>query len=208
MKVAYLAESPADQAALKILTEAVLGRKTEPINHAGLAHRGWPAVRTVLPAVIRELHYRSEAEGLVLIVDSNGSPPHVPAHEAPNSPESRCRLCQLRRISSETQRQFRLRTSLPALKVAIGVAVPAIEAWLLCSVDAHINEAVWINGMKEGRLPYTKESLKLRLYGTSHPSLATETHAMMNAATKLVPAKAEQSFPHGLGSLLNSLRSW
>ena len=55
MKVAFFAESPADQAALTILTEAILRQKTEPISHAGLRHRGWPTVRTVLPAVLKEL---------------------------------------------------------------------------------------------------------------------------------------------------------
>jgi hypothetical protein len=52
MKVAYFAESPADQAALTIFTEAILGKTTETISHAGLKHRGWPSVRTVLPAVL------------------------------------------------------------------------------------------------------------------------------------------------------------
>ncbi len=32
VKVAYFAESPADQAALTILTEAILGRKTESVK--------------------------------------------------------------------------------------------------------------------------------------------------------------------------------
>ncbi|MGH7975262.1 MAG: hypothetical protein ACREC8_01230 [Limisphaerales bacterium] len=40
MKVAYFAESPADQAALTILTEAILGKKTDEVIHAGLRHRG------------------------------------------------------------------------------------------------------------------------------------------------------------------------
>ena len=69
MKIAYFAESPADEAALKILTEAILGRQTEPVIHAGLRHRGWPAVRTVLRSVLLELHYHTAAEGFVFIVD-------------------------------------------------------------------------------------------------------------------------------------------
>lgn len=40
MKVAYFAESPADQAALTILTEAILEARTEPVLLAGLRHRG------------------------------------------------------------------------------------------------------------------------------------------------------------------------
>jgi hypothetical protein len=166
MKVAYLAESPADAAALAILTEAMLGRKTEPVSHAGLRHRGWPAVRTVLPAVLKELHYHTDAEGFVLIVDSNGSPPHSKEHEQPSASERLCRLCQLRRIADEVRQSVHARPALPPLKIALGLAAPAIEAWLLCGVDPHVTEAAWINGLKQGPMPYTKDELKQRLYGT------------------------------------------
>ncbi len=213
MKVAYFAESPADQEALTILTEAILGRKTETVLHAGLRHRGWPTVRTVLPAVLKELHYHTDAEGFVLIVDSNGAPPHLPAHELPNASERQCRLCQLRRIAGEELRKVRPRTGFPPLKVALGLAVPAIEAWLLCGVDAHLTEAAWISGLNEpslGSMPYTKSGLKQQLYGTSHPSLVLETEKMKAAATRLSAdlSGLEKLFPHGFGALLNSLRTW
>src|SRR5713101_3182487 len=210
MKVAYFAESPADQEALTILTETILGRKTETVLHSGLRHRGWPAVRTVLPAVLKELHYHTDAEGFVLIVDSNGTPPHLPSHEPPNAPEPKCRLCQLRRIADEELRKVRPRTGSPALKVALGLAVPTIEAWLLCGVDTHVTEAAWINGLKEGVMPYTKRSLKRALYATSHPSLSLETEKMKAAATRLSAAVSslEKLFPHGFGALLKSLRAW
>jgi hypothetical protein len=212
MKVAYFAESPADQAALTIFAEAILGKTTETISHVGLKHRGWPSVRTVLPAVLKELHYHSDAEGFVLVVDSNGSPPHLPDHEASQISERQCRLCQLRRIAEEVQRQVRVRTSLPPLKIALGLAVPAIEAWLLCDVDSHVTEGAWINGLNDirGRMPYTKGSLKRQLYGTSHPSLPIEIEAMKSSATRLSQnlTTLERLFPHGFGALLRSLRSW
>lgn len=113
MKVAFFAESPADQTALTILTEAVLGRKTETVSHKGLRSRGWPTVRTVLPAVLKELHYHTDAEGFVLVVDSNGTPPHLPEHEPPNPPEPMCRFCQLRRVADEALRQVRPRSGSP-----------------------------------------------------------------------------------------------
>jgi len=210
MRVAYFAESPADQAALTIFTEAILGRETKLVSHAGLRRRGWNSVLTVLPAVLRELHYHSDAEGLVLILDSNGSTPHLSEHES--VPEPNCRLCKLRGIADEALTKVRPRMHLPRLKIALGLAVPAMEAWLLCDVDSHVTEAAWINGLKErhGRMPYTKGSLKARLYGTSHPSLAIETEAMMTAAARLsqnLPT-LERLFPHGFGALLKSLRSW
>ncbi|MBI4325013.1 MAG: hypothetical protein HY674_07085 [Chloroflexi bacterium] len=210
MKVAYFAESPADQAALTIFTEAILNRTTEPTSHAGLKHRAWPSVRTVLPAVLKQLHYHTDAEGFVLVVDANSSPPHLPGHELPQAPEPQCRLCQLRRIADEVLGQVRPRPGLPPLSIALGLAVPTIEAWLLCDTDSHVTEAAWINGLQEGRMPYTRRSLKQKLYGTSHPSLVIETEAMMGAATRLAQSLStlEKLFPHGFGALLRSLRSW
>jgi len=210
MKVAYFAESPADQAALTILAEAILGRQIEPVVHAGLRHRGWPTVRTVLRSVLLELHYHTDAEGFVFVVDSNGTPLHIPSHEQPNGRDPKCRLCQLQRIISETQQQVRPRQNQTTLKIALGLAVPAIEAWFLCGVDPHVTEAAWINGLREGRMPYTKESLKDQIYGTSHPSLAIETEAMKVAASRIAGnlSSVENLFPNGFGCLLKALKSW
>jgi len=208
MKVAYFAESPADEAALTILTEAILGRATTPVLHAGLRHRGWPAVKSAMRSVLMELHYHTDAEGFVFIVDSNGSPPHFPAHD--KAPEPTCRLCQLRRIALEVQHQVRPRPHQPALKIALGVAVPAIEAWLLCGVKPSASEAAWINGQREGRKPFTSEDLKIELYGTARPSITDETVAMKNAATRLVNdlQPLETSFPQGFGVLRKDLATW
>jgi len=144
----------------------------------------------------------------VLVVDSNGTPPHTPVHDGPSA--LKCRLCQLRRIADEVQRQVRPRTNAAPLKIALGLAVPAIEAWLLCGVDSHVTEAAWINGLKEGQMPYTKAGLKQKLYETSHPSLAIETEVMVKAARRLCQdlSTLEQLFPNGFGALLKSLRSW
>jgi hypothetical protein len=210
MKVAFFAESPADQAALTILTETILGKATEPISHAGLRHRGWPTVRTALRPVLMELHYHTDAEGFVFIVDSNGSSPHLPSHEQPEGRDQMCRLCQLRQIIDEVRQQFRPRQNQPPLKIALGLAVPAIEAWLLCGVNPHVTEAAWINGMSEGRTPYTTSSLKDELYGTSHPSLAVETGAMKTAASRLTANldHLEIMFPQGFGALMADLKKW
>ena len=208
MKVAYFAESSADEAALKILTEAILDRNTETVIHAGLRHRGWPTVRTVLRAVLLELHYHTDAEGFVFIVDSNSSPAHSGAHT--NSPDQKCRLCQLQRIITEVEHQFRPIPARLPLKIALGLAVPAIEAWLLCGIDPHVTEAAWFNGMKAGHLPYTKSGLKEKVYGTSHPSLAIETEAMVNAATRLAAdfSGLRNLFPMGFGNLESDLKNW
>jgi hypothetical protein len=193
-----------------MLTEAILARKTEPVSHSGLRHRGWPTVRTVLPAVLKELHYHTDAEGFVLIVDSNGSPPHSKEHEQPNASERKCRLCQLRRIADDVRQNVRPRPTLPLLKIALGLAVPTIEAWLLCGADPHVTEAAWINGLKQGPMPYSKRGLKRKLYGTSHPSLDLETEVMMKAASRLAEnlSSLEQLFAQGFGPLRDGLKSW
>lgn len=181
-------------------------------SHGGFRSRGWPSVRTVLPAVLKELHYHTDAEGFVLVVDSNGSPPHVAGHETQNAAVLKCRLCQLRRIADEVQRQVRPRTNQRPLRIALGLAVPTIEAWLLCGVDPHVTEAAWANGLRDerGRMPYTKNDLKRQLYQTTHPSLAIETEAMKDAATRLSKelGTIEQLFPDGFGALFRSLRAW
>jgi hypothetical protein len=78
MKLAILSESPADEAALGVLIEAVLGGPYLRVQ-ANLRARGWPSVAQVLPAVIRHLHFNTDAEGLVVVVDSDDSVVHTPS---------------------------------------------------------------------------------------------------------------------------------
>jgi hypothetical protein len=56
-----------------------------------------------------------------------------------------------------------------------------MEAWLLAS-DPTVNEAVWINGMRQKQLPYTSRELKVRLYGHLRPTLDDETRRMVERA--------------------------
>ena len=144
------------------------------------------------------------------MVDSNGSPPHLAEHDSANVQEPKCRLCELRRIVKETQARVRPRTGGSPPKVAVGLAVPAIEAWLLYGVDAGVTEAAWINGMRERRRPYTTNQLKERLYATTRPSLAKETEVMRAAAERLCGniEAFTACFPQGFGALAKELQSW
>ena len=215
MKVACFSESPADDAALHILAGAILGRPTEPFSHDRLRIReggGWQFVINVLPSVLKELHLHTDADGLVLILDSDGSPPHLPSHDAPGGSDARCRLCQLRGIAHQVLAKVSPRPHLPPLKIAFGLAVPSIEAWLLCGVNPHVTEAAWINGLRESppRKPYSTQDLKRELYNTAHPHLTLATEKMKEAATRLSEnlSLLEQLFPHGYRALADSLRSW
>ena len=210
MKVAYFAQSPGEKAAFIILTEAVLKLQTEPFEHSGLRERGWSAVSAALPALLKDLHENTDADGVVLVMDSDGDAPHLTKHELPKAAEPKCRLCELRRITRETQAQLGPRPGRPPLKIALGLAAPALEAWLLCGVDPQVTETAWINGFNQAQIPYTRESLRQKLYGASEPTAEVETEVMKAAATRLVQnfPLFEKLFPHGFGTLQRNLRNW
>jgi hypothetical protein len=128
----------------------------------------------------------------------------------PIASDAKCRLCQLRHVVAEFRQQVRPRLPVPELQIALGLAVPTIEAWLLCGVDPHVTESAWINGLKQGSMPYTKKELKHRLYGTSHPTLEVETEAMKKAASRLAEnlSPLENLFAQGFGPLRDSIKSW
>ncbi len=95
------------------------------------------------------------------------------------------------------------------LKIAIGVAAPAIESWLLCSSSKSIPEATWLKDLKGKRDPYWRRRLKKRLYGTERPTLVLETEKMTEAARTLATKidLLEKQFPIGFGPLAGEIRS-
>jgi hypothetical protein len=58
MKVAILSESPADEAAVRILVEAVLAEKVEAIRPPTVRPGGITGVLRILGPVPKWLHYR------------------------------------------------------------------------------------------------------------------------------------------------------
>ena len=140
MKVFILSESPADEAAIRILIDCVLGRQTEFVD-SPLRPRGWPSVLHALPKVINHLYYQTDAEAFVMVVDSDNTPAHQQAHDQPDGANEKCRLCQLRKAAAQIRQQIRDVPGRATIKTAFGLAVPAIEAWFRCGVDPQINEA-------------------------------------------------------------------
>ena len=157
--------------------------------------------------MLQELHYRSDAEGLIVVVDSNDSPMHGPSHEG-GTLDDRCRICQLRQVTKTTQQRLATVPARVAIKVAIGMAVPAIEAWYLVGVDAQVSEAAWDLGA--GSRSYSKLSLKRAVYRTDRPPLSLETERAIEASSRLLGHLAERRrmFPGGFGSLAQDLESW
>jgi hypothetical protein len=210
MKVAVFCESPADEAAVRILVNAVLSQQTESVNFP-LRSRGWPSVRDSLPAVLKRLHYSTDAEALVVVVDSDDSVIHQSAHEEPGGQDAECRVCDLRKELFHALGQVTPVAGRDPLKTAIGLAVPAIEAWYLCwTGDPRASEAAWLQGGKATRGRGYKNALKRAVYGTDRPSLTLETQRAEEAARGLANdlSLLESFFPDGFGVLLRSMRDW
>ncbi len=209
MKVALLSESPADEAALRVLVEAVLAEAVALVR-PGLRARGWPNVAQVLPAILRHLHFNTDTDALAVVVDADDSVVHTAAHEAPGYFHPQCRLCQLRTIVHRTQKRFPSLHGRSRLQRAIGIAVPAIEAWYLCGRDPQVTELAWMEGQAQGRIPYTRRDLKWRVYGTDRPGLSFEIQRALECVRRHQhdPRRLEADFPHGFGTLARDLRGW
>lgn len=209
MKVALLSESPADEAALRVLVEAVLEQSIDVVQ-PGLRARGWPNVAQVLPAILRHLHFNTDAAGLVVVVDADDSVVHTAEHEAPGYFHPQCRLCQLRAIFRKTQKRFPPLHGRDRVLRAVGLAVPAVEAWYLCGQDVQVSEFAWVEGQARGVMPYTRRELKWRVYGTDRPSLGFEIQRAVESVRRHRGdlRRLEADFPHGFGRLAHDLRDW
>lgn len=209
MKLAILSESPADEAALRVLVGFVLGEPLQLVTPS-LRARGWPSVEQVLPPILRHLHFNTDAHGLVVVVDSDDSPVHTEAHEAPGFHHPFCRMCRLRSAFRRTMKNLPPAHGRKAPLRAVGIAVPAIEAWLLCGRDAEVNEATWTRGQEIGQPPYSRAELKQRVYGTSRPSLPLEIQRAVEEVSRHRGdvRRLEHDFPQGFGLLARDLRVW
>ena len=210
MKGAVLSESPADEAAIRILIDGIIGRPTQSVDMPPIRTRGDSGVFTILPTVLKHLHYRTDADALVIVVDSDLTPVHKPEHEESGGADERCKLCKIRQIVDSVLDQLRPVPGRSQIKVAVGIAVPAVEAWYRCGRDPRVTEAAWIVGLPSGPFPYTKTRLKEDVYGKSRPSLEFETHRATEEARRLVQDLQilEQCFPTGFGTLADEVRSW
>jgi len=208
MKLAILSESPADEAALRVLIEGVLGEPVQ-IVQAALRARGWPSVAQVMPAIIRHLHFNTDAEGLAVVVDADDSIVHTATHDAPGYFHPQCRLCQLRAVFRQTVKKLPPARGRERILRGVGVAVPAVEGWYLCGRDESVSEAAWLEGQASGTPPYTRHQLKWRVYGTERPSLPHEIRCALEEAKRHArdTSRLENDFP-GFRSLARDLRTW
>lgn len=210
MRIAVVSEYIADEAAVKILVDAVLGIETDLVTDRKWRPRGWSHVLTLLPTIIKDLHYSSDADGFVIVIDSDESPLHARSHELSGSGNIHCRLCQLRSLVAKEFLYLRTVSTKSTLKYALGLAVPAIEAWYQCGLDPHVTEAEWARKLQGERLTYDKMSLKKSAYGSNRISSSVRTELAKKAAQRLAANLEQlgQRFPEGFGGLVRDLRGW
>lgn len=209
MKIGFYGESPADQAAVAVFTQGILGAPPEPIN-IDLEANSVPGFFSALDGVFRGVHYNSDAEGFVVVVDCDDTELHQANHDAPGGSPEDCRLCQASKIIARARQHLKARQGRPPLKVAIGLAVPAIEAWYLVGRNHQVGEAAWITGLAAGRPPFTRAELKKLVYGTDRPSIEHETECAFREAQRIIrDLKAiEAASPAGFGLMARAIRSW
>jgi hypothetical protein len=209
MRIGFFCEPPADQAALAVFTEGILGQPPEPIN-MDLEGHGVTGVLNALDGVFRGVHYNSNAEGLVVVVDCDDTELHDPAHDEPGGGGERCRYCQIHKIITQAKKQLKARQGQTTLRVAVGLAVPAIEAWFLVGKEAQVGEAAWRVGLEAGRRPFTRPRLKALVYGTERPSLEHAPECAVREARRIIADlhAMETAFPIGFGLMAQEIRSW
>ena len=213
MKVAVLSESSADEAAIRVLVDATLSVQTE-IHTPRLRSRGWPAVLQSLAAVVKHLYYQTDVDGLVVVADANASPMHDSDAGQVEDATGGCRLCQLREEIRSVTGTLRAVHGRSPLRIAIGLAVPSIEAWYLCGEYPQASEAAWVELCQRpgagGQLRPWKLDLKRRAYGVDRPSLSMETERAVEHARRLATniESLTGRFPSGFGTLADNLREW
>jgi hypothetical protein len=95
------------------------------------------------------------------------------------------------------------------LKTAFGLAVPALEAWLLCGLDPRAIEATLLQRPDAGTRTL-RIQLKRDVYGTDRPSSAVRMMRVTEETRRLVQIldEFERCFPDGFGSFARDIRSW
>jgi hypothetical protein len=210
MKIAVLSESPADDVAIRILVEGLLDSPTEAVpSFPRSRDYGWPAVLRIAKNVVNHVYYRTDADGLVISVDSDDSPVHRESADRKVC-DAKCRICQLRSVVANVVQELRAIPGRTMIRTAIGIAVPSLEAWYRCGIDPHVSEATWIHALRDQSFPYDRIRLKLAVYGNDRPSLVLATSRATEIARQLVPRlnELEGLFPNGFGALARDVRGW
>src|SRR5262249_13709798 len=155
--------------------------------------------------------YNGQADGFVVVIDSDHTPIHQQNHESPDGFDSQCRVCLIRKKMRELQGHVGKRPSRAQLKTVVGLAVPEISAWYLCGKDQRVGETPWIEGLRRNSPPYTIRDLKVAVFGKKERlPLGARKERAEAEARRLVQnlALLEQRFPNGFGLMAAEIRGW
>ncbi len=209
MKIGILSESKVDEAAYKILVESILDRPIEIVK-SYRKRGGWEQAKAFVRAIIRDLHFAG-ADGFVFVGDSDSTPPHAASHEELPDGSPGCRLCEIQQIVAAATQGLRDRSGQPQLKTAVGMATPAIEAWLLSGLEPNRTEAWFREEQSLGRLSgQTRRDLKIRKYGSLEASADIKLQRTLENAQRIADDLdgLENRFQFGFGHLRKSLAEW
>lgn len=207
MKLAVVGESDFDRRTVRRLLTAIRGCNVDFIS---LRERptGVAAVVRNLEKSLFESYARPDLDGLVVVVDSDRTEPHHEAEHREPTARKNCRLCELRAQVDSVMPRLCFRQDHRPFRVALGLAVPSIEAWLAWASDdplgRQVNEAAWRNGLKADQLPYEVSELK-RLV------LRQQARGAVDLADALIARGVDalrDAFPDGFGPLLDEVRRW
>ena len=106
MNVAIGSESDADEAGIRILAEAALHRSFTLLEPIRVTLRGWTAVINTLPSQYKVLYWRPDADGLIIVLDSDETPVHDQSHEDQGYSHPSCRCCQLHKTIIQLGQQL------------------------------------------------------------------------------------------------------
>lgn len=192
-----------------MIVEELRGEPIERSIDVRVVKRGWPAVRDQLPAFVRHLHYRTEVDALAVLVDADYSVVHTPAHEL-SAPDPAGRRCELRGILGGVFESLTPIAGKVPTRTAVGVAVPAIEAWLLAGIDPRASEAAWLQARQENRFIDMTRSLKVAAYGAA---TVGEGVAIPRARQLILDALRKgdllrECFPAGFGAFADDILGW
>ena len=210
MKITFFGESKSDDVILRHLIEGILEEKIEEKDVGKkLQFRSSSHLVKNLPVVIRSVHYNSDAEFLVIASDSDDTPVHIAEHDI--NENEKCHICLLRKIVDKLLNEFQSGGQ-EILKIAVGVSVPAIEAWLLFGKNPHVSENYWIRFQNSEKITYTRKKLKKELYGGEHIPENIRIETAKKAIQRIVEndllSDLENAFPQGFGSLSNEVKTW
>lgn len=198
MKVHVVSESIGDETILRVFVDALVGEPTD--THAESVERGrhgLTSLQRAIPTAVRASYYAG-ARGLVIVADSNGSSLKPPT-----------RMNALWDVVNQTRSGLAPRTT--PFSVAIGLAVPSIEAWLRFGEDPQATEASWSDVKSPGSSsPERIRAMKRKIYGTDAPNvpmMLTVGVARARQVAADLPA-LEAAFPIGFKPLAAELRSW